>query len=48
MTSPVNDIEKKSVNISMTAPVNDIKTKNNTHIVQFVLPSKYTLNIILH
>jgi len=46
MTSPVNDIEKKSVNISMTAPVNDIKTKNNTHIVQFVLPSKYTLETL--
>jgi len=44
MTAPVNDIEKKSVNISMTAPVNDIENWNNRHIVQFVLPKKYTLN----
>lgn len=43
MTSPVNDIEKSSVNISMTVPVNDIQTDANTHIVQFILPSKYTL-----
>lgn len=43
MTSPVNDIEKTSVNISMTAPVNDIETQKDIHLVQFVLPSKYTL-----
>lgn len=46
MTAPVNDIEKKSVNISMTAPVNDIQTNKNTHLVQFVLPSKYTLETL--
>ncbi len=46
MTSPVNDIEKSSVNISMTAPVNDIETNTNVHLVQFVLPSKYTLKTL--
>lgn len=46
MTAPVNDIEKSSVNISMTAPVNDIETSKNIHLVQFVLPSKYTLKTL--
>lgn len=46
MTAPVNDIEQKSVNISMTAPVNDIQTSSNSHLVQFILPSKYTLETL--
>ena len=43
MSAPVTDIEKSSVNISMTAPVNDIKKGEDLHLVQFILPSKYTL-----
>jgi len=46
MTSPVNNVEESAVNISMTAPVNNIKTDSNTHLVQFILPSKYNLQTV--
>ncbi len=46
MTTPVNDIQKQSEKIAMTTPVNDITTENNTHLVQFTMPDKYTLETL--
>jgi len=47
MTTPVNDIKKSSSEkIAMTAPVGDIKSDDETHIVQFTMPEKYTLETL--
>lgn len=47
MTTPVNDIKKSSSEkIAMTAPVGDIKSDDETHIVQFTMPDKYTLETL--
>ena len=46
MTTPVNDIKKSNEKIAMTTPVNDIKSDDETHIVQFTMPEKYTLETL--
>lgn len=46
MTTPVNDIEKQSEKIAMTTPVNDITTGDNLHLIQFSIPSSYTLETL--
>ena len=46
MTTPVNDIKKSNEKIAMTTPVNDIQSDDETHIVQFTMPSKYTLETL--
>ena len=45
MTTPVNDIQKNE-KIAMTTPVNDITTWDNIHLVQFTMPSSYTLETL--
>ncbi len=42
MTAPVISKIKPSEKISMTAPVIENKLENNTRIISFVMPSKYT------
>ncbi len=46
MTAPVNDIKTSWEKIAMTAPVNDIKTWEETHTIQFILPSSSTINTL--
>ena len=46
MTTPVNDIKKSNEKIAMTTPVNDIESDDKTHIVQFTMPSSYTLETL--
>jgi hypothetical protein len=43
MTAPVIDINTASEKIAMTVPVIDIAQWTDTHIVQFSIPKKYTL-----
>lgn len=44
MTAPVNDIENSSEKIAMTVPVSETITENNSRIIQFSMPSKFTLS----
>ncbi len=46
MTAPVIDINTVSEKIAMTVPVIDITEGNDTHIVQFSMPKKYTLETL--
>lgn len=46
MTVPINDIKKQAEKISMTTPVNDIKIDDETHLIQFILPSSYTMQTL--
>jgi len=46
MTTPVADIQNSTEKIAMTTPVNDIKTSEQSHIIQFSLPRKYTLKTL--
>jgi hypothetical protein len=43
MTAPVSEITQKSEQIAMTVPVSNTITDNNLRIVQFSMPSKYSL-----
>jgi hypothetical protein len=45
MTAPVSDIQSSSEKIAMTVPVSDI-SDGDKHIVQFSLPSTYTLETL--
>lgn len=46
MTAPVNNIQKNWEEIAMTVPVSETITEKNTRIVQFSMPSKYTLETL--
>jgi hypothetical protein len=43
MTAPVNEITQLSEQIAMTVPVSNTITDENLRVVQFSMPSKYTL-----
>jgi hypothetical protein len=43
MTAPVNEITQTSEQIAMTVPVTNTITDENLRVVQFSMPSKYTL-----
>lgn len=45
MTAPVQEIQQ-SESIAMTVPVLDTASTGNTRIIQFVMPSKYTLETL--
>jgi len=44
MTTPVSEIDTSHQQIAMTVPVTQTNTVNNTRIIQFSMPSKYTLD----
>ena len=44
MTAPVSETELESTQIAMTVPVSETQTSANKRIVQFSMPSKYTLD----
>ena len=46
MTAPVSEERKVSEKIAMTVPVIDETSDNETHLVSFVMPSKYTLETL--
>ncbi|MFN0061300.1 MAG: SOUL family heme-binding protein [Myxococcaceae bacterium] len=46
MTAPVTQEPEKSVRIAMTAPVNQVETSPNSWVVQFTMPSSFTLTTL--
>ena len=46
MTAPVVEQAQSSENIAMTAPVLEKQTTSGSHLVSFIMPSKYTLKTL--